>query len=107
MGGDREAMIEAAGAGDLIIVTYDLMARESSYFAAKEFATVILDEAQAIKNRNTKRSEAAMRLQADLKIILTGTPVENHLGELWNLFPDRPANGKWRAANSEGIRLFR
>jgi len=84
--GDREATIETAGAGDLIIVTYDLMARESSYFAAKEFATVILDEAQAIKNRDTKRSKAAMKLQADFKIILTGTPVENHLGELWNLF---------------------
>jgi len=47
---------------------------------------VILDEAQAIKNRATKRSETAMKLQADFRMILTGTPLENHLGELWNLF---------------------
>ena len=47
---------------------------------------IILDEAQAIKNRSTKRSETAMLLQADFKMVMTGTPVENHLGELWNLF---------------------
>lgn len=84
--GDRAATVESAKAGDLIIVTYDLMARESEHFHRKEFATVILDEAQAIKNRATKRSEAAMEIKAGFKMILTGTPLENHLGELWNLF---------------------
>jgi len=84
--GDREAAVAGAGKGDLLIVTYDLLAREQDYFAEKPFAIVILDEAQAIKNRNTKRSEAAMRLQADFRMVLTGTPLENHLGELWNLF---------------------
>jgi SNF2 family DNA or RNA helicase len=47
---------------------------------------VILDEAQAIKNMDTKRSRAAMGLDADFRIVMTGTPMENHLGELWNLF---------------------
>lgn len=84
--GDREATIDEAGPGDLIIVTYDLMTREHDHFVKKTFATVILDEAQAIKNRATKRSETAMQLQADFRMILTGTPLENHLGELWNLF---------------------
>jgi SNF2 family DNA or RNA helicase len=84
--GDREAMIVEAGPGDLVIVTYDLMTREHDHFVKKTFATVILDEAQAIKNRATKRSETAMQLQADFRMILTGTPLENHLGELWNLF---------------------
>ena len=84
--GDRQAMIEQAGAGDLIITTYDLMTRESDTFSKKKFNTIILDEAQAIKNRSTKRSETAMLLQADFKMVMTGTPVENHLGELWNLF---------------------
>jgi SNF2 family DNA or RNA helicase len=78
--------LEGAGVNDLLITTYDLMARSTEMFAKKEFTTIILDEAQAIKNRTTKRSEAAMQLQGDFKIIMTGTPMENHLGELWNLF---------------------
>ena len=47
---------------------------------------LFLDEAQAVKNRNTKRSKTVMSLQGDFRLITTGTPVENHLGELWNLF---------------------
>ena len=84
--GDRQATIKKAKKGTVIIVTYDLMTREGASFIEKQFATIILDEAQAIKNRATKRSEVAMDLQGDFKIAMTGTPVENHLGELWNLF---------------------
>jgi SNF2 family DNA or RNA helicase len=51
-----------------------------------QWQVVVLDEAQAIKNMATKRSQAAMNLQAEFKLITTGTPIENHLGELWNLF---------------------
>lgn len=83
---DRNTAIQEAKKGCLIIVTYDLMAREEKLFTEKEWATVILDEAQAIKNRATKRSETAMGLRGDFKITMTGTPIENHLGELWNLF---------------------
>jgi len=83
---EREATVKKAKKGHLIIVTYDLMAREEKLFTEKKWATVILDEAQAIKNRATKRSETAMGLQADFKLAMTGTPLENHLGELWNLF---------------------
>ena len=54
--------------------------------AKVEWQTVVLDEAQAIKNTATKRSQAAMNLQSSFKLITTGTPIENHLGELWNLF---------------------
>ena len=84
--GDREAMIDQAGARDIVITTYDLLTREAEHFTQKQFTTIILDEAQAIKNRATKRSETAMQLQGDFKILTTGTPLENHLGELWNLF---------------------
>ena len=84
--GDRTAMIEQAGANDIVIATYDLMAREGDLFSQKKFTTIILDEAQAIKNRATKRSEVAMQLQGDFKIVMSGTPIENHLGELWNIF---------------------
>lgn len=84
--GDRAGAIDQAKKGEIVIVTYDLLARESAHFLKKEWATVILDEAQAIKNRATKRSETAMQLQAGFRLAMSGTPIENHLGELWNLF---------------------
>jgi SNF2 family DNA or RNA helicase len=83
---DRKADIEALGKFDLLITTYTLLQQESELLATVKWQTVILDEAQAIKNAATKRSHAAMSLQAEFKLITTGTPIENHLGELWNLF---------------------
>ncbi|QLI82958.1 DEAD/DEAH box helicase [Chitinibacter fontanus] len=71
---------------DLVIVSYGLFQQEAEAFAAQQWKTVVLDEAQAIKNGQTRRSQAAMALNADFKMIATGTPMENHLGELWNLF---------------------
>ncbi|TKB08573.1 DEAD/DEAH box helicase [Desulforhopalus sp. IMCC35007] len=83
---DRKSDIEALGKFDLLITTYTLLQQESELLATVKWQTVILDEAQAIKNAATKRSHAAMSLQAEFKLITTGTPIENHLGELWNLF---------------------
>jgi SNF2 family DNA or RNA helicase len=54
--------------------------------AKVQWQTIVLDEAQSIKNFATKRSQAAMNLQGGFKLLTTGTPIENHLGELWNLF---------------------
>lgn len=73
-------------AGDLLIVSYGLLPFVSDLLVEIPFNTVVLDEAQAIKNRATKRSKIVMQLQADFRIATTGTPIENHLGELWNLF---------------------
>ena len=86
--GDRQGVIENLAAFDLLLVTYGLLQQEKTaeMLSSAKFATVVLDEAQAIKNFATKRSKAAMNLQADFKLITTGTPLENHLGELWNLF---------------------
>ncbi len=84
--GDRARMVKKAKAKDVIIVTYDLMTREAALFIEKEFATIILDEAQAIKNRATRRAKTAMQLQGQFKMTMTGTPIENHLGELWTQF---------------------
>ncbi|MCG4456014.1 DEAD/DEAH box helicase [Pseudomonas sp. MMS21-TM103] len=77
-----------AGLGpfDLVIVSYGLLQQDNQAFASQHWTSVVLDEAQAIKNSQSKRSQAAMTLQADFKLIASGTPVENHLGELWNLF---------------------
>jgi SNF2 family DNA or RNA helicase len=84
--GNRFEMIDALQPFDLLLVSYGLLQQESDLLTGTHFSTIVLDEAQAIKNRATKRSQAAMQLQADFKVITTGTPIENHLGELWNLF---------------------
>lgn len=84
--GDRQVMLDEAGAFDLIVCSYGLLQTEGERLAQKHWHTLVADEAQAIKNALTKRSKAAMALQADFKLITTGTPIENHLGELWNLF---------------------
>ena len=59
---------------------------ENDLLAAIDWHTVIIDEAQAIKNAATKRSKAAIKLKADFRVITTGTPIENNLGELHALF---------------------
>jgi len=84
--GDRAESLRNLGPRDVVICSYGLLHSESERLHAQRWGTVILDEAQAIKNAVTKRSAAAMGLQADFRLIMTGTPMENHLGELWNLF---------------------
>ncbi|PAY17397.1 helicase [Rhodopirellula sp. SM50] len=83
--GNRQQVIDAAGAGDLVIVSYQLVQRDAKRFAAKQWNTLVLDEAQFIKNAQTKTSRAIRDLEADWRIALSGTPLENHLGELWSL----------------------
>lgn len=84
--GNRASVIKSVGPGDMLVVSYGLLPFEGANLQAKHFGTIILDEAQAIKNRGTKRSQVAMTLKADFRMVTTGTPIENHLGELWNLF---------------------
>ncbi len=84
--GDRQETMDKLGKFDVLVASYGLLQGEAEMFEKKEFATIILDEAQAIKNKATKRSQAAMKLNGEFKVLTTGTPVENHLGELWNLF---------------------
>jgi superfamily II DNA or RNA helicase len=83
---DRETTLASLEPGDLLVTSYGLLLSEEKAITSKQWATVILDEAHAIKNYNTKTSKAAMSLQADFRVILTGTPIQNHLGEIWNLF---------------------
>ena len=83
---DRKALVEQAAAGDVILTSYGLFVTADEMLCAKEWNTVCLDEAHVIKNRQTKTSAVVMKLQAKHRIILTGTPVQNHLGELWNLY---------------------
>jgi tetratricopeptide (TPR) repeat protein len=84
--GDREKMLKDAGPFDVIICSYGLLQSESEKLNKINWHSIIADEAQAFKNSLTKRSQAMMALQGDFKIIMSGTPIENHLGELWNLY---------------------
>ncbi|NJR68516.1 MAG: DEAD/DEAH box helicase [Synechococcales cyanobacterium CRU_2_2] len=85
---NRQATLDNLQPFDLLVCTYGLLQQPevATMLAAVAWETIVLDEAQAIKNSATKRSQAAMKLQAGFKLIATGTPIENHLGELWNQF---------------------
>lgn len=86
--GDRQKTLDNLKPFDLLVCSYGLLQQEevAEMLAKVQWQTVVLDEAQSIKNFATKRSQAAMNLQSGFKLITTGTPIENHLGELWNLF---------------------
>lgn len=86
--GDRQKLLDQLQPLDLLVCSYGLLQQEevAEMLARVEWQTIVLDEAQSIKNVATKRSQAAMNLQGGFKLITTGTPIENHLGELWNLF---------------------
>ena len=86
--GDRQKVLDNLQPFDMVVCSYGLLQQEEvgEMLAKVQWQTVVLDEAQAIKNTATKRSQAAMNLQSGFKLITTGTPIENHLGELWNLF---------------------
>lgn len=79
-------VLKGIGPGELLITSYGLLHQEIELLSAISWQTVILDEAQVIKNAQTKRSQAAHQLRGNIKLILTGTPIENRLSELWNLF---------------------
>jgi len=83
--GDRAGMIAAARPGDVILVSYTLMQQSAETFAGRTWHTLVVDEAQAIKNAAAKRSQAMFDLSADFRMALSGTPVENRLAELWSI----------------------
>ena len=105
--GNRQEILDNLQPFDLLICSYGLLQQESvaAMLAEVSWQTIVLDEAQFIKNMTTKRSQAAMKLQGQFKLITTGTPLENHLGELWNLF--RFINpgllGSWKQFNNRFI----
>ncbi len=85
-GCDRKALVKNASDYDVVLTTYGLLINEADTLAAKEWNVITLDEAHTIKNKETKMSKAAMELNGNFRLLLTGTPLQNHLGEIWNLF---------------------
>jgi SNF2 family DNA or RNA helicase len=85
-GPDRAARRAALATHDVVITTYPLVARDRDLLAAIPLHLLVLDEAHAIKNDGAQIAEAVRRLAARHRLCLSGTPIENHLGELWSLF---------------------
>ncbi len=83
---ERDKLISSVKKRDVLITSYTLLQQEIDLFKTKKYATVILDEAQAIKNPESNRAKATTMLQADFRVGMTGTPIENRLTELWSLF---------------------
>jgi SNF2 family DNA or RNA helicase len=84
-GAKRAQLRQGLEAGDVLITSYELLQRDRAALSGIEFASMVLDEAHVIKNAMTARARAAAGVQAGFRIALTGTPLENHLGELWGL----------------------
>lgn len=85
-GSDRHQHFATLADYDLIITTYPLVGRDFSQLEVFNFSDLILDEAQTIKNPLAKMTKSIKQLNAKQRLCLTGTPMENHLGELWSLF---------------------
>lgn len=82
----RHRDLSETGPFDVVVVSYGLLLQDAEAFSGQRWHSVVLDEAQSIKNAQTQRARAVAALKADFRLALSGTPVENHLGELWSLF---------------------
>ena len=85
-GPDRKQLFAGLERADVVITGYQTLMLDSEAFLRCDYSIVILDEAQVIKNSRTNVAQAARAVRARQRLCLTGTPMENHLGELWSLF---------------------
>jgi superfamily II DNA or RNA helicase len=85
-GDQRKERFEQIAKNDLILTTYPLLARDQEILLKHSFHLLILDEAQNVKNAKTQAHQVLRQIRAEHRVCLTGTPMENHLGELWSLF---------------------
>ncbi len=85
-GSARQPLGEVLADADVLLTSYGVVVQDREQLSAVRFATLVLDEAQGIKNPRSRRAGAVRGLDAEVAVALTGTPIENHLGELWSLF---------------------
>ncbi|GAA0450021.1 DEAD/DEAH box helicase [Alkalibacillus silvisoli] len=83
---EREMLLKEVDEFDVIITSYPLVRQDVEQYGFLQFSTLILDEAQAIKNNLTKQSKAVRAIRASKRFALSGTPIENSLDELWSIF---------------------
>ncbi len=86
MPGQRKKLISNVGDFDIIVTSYSLLQKDVEEYSSTTFSYVILDEAQHIKNRSTRNAKSVKLINAEHRMILSGTPIENSLDELWSLF---------------------
>lgn len=84
-GPDRAPLFAQVPGSDLVITSYALIRRDIEFYAQCRFSAVVLDEAQAIKNRSTQNAQAVKQLVADTRLVLSGTPIENGVADLWSI----------------------
>lgn len=85
-GPDRHSAFPLIPQHDVCLTTYPLLTRDETELCAHAYHSLILDEAQTVKNSASKAAQVIRQIQAQHRLCLTGTPLENHLGELWSLF---------------------
>ena len=85
-GPDRHARFAQIAASDIVVTSYALIRRDAEKYRGLEFDTVALDEAQHIKNRQTQNAQAVKAVRARHRLVLTGTPLENSVLDLWSIF---------------------
>lgn len=85
-GSDRKQYFDEIGNYDLILTTYPLLPRDEQALLERDYYYLILDEAQVVKNPSAKAARIVREIKAQYRLCLTGTPMENHLGELWAQF---------------------
>lgn len=83
---NRGLLWEDANKQDIIITSYPLLRRDWQFISEREFSLIVFDEAQMLKNPAAKTTQLVKQLKSENRLALTGTPMENHLGELWSLF---------------------
>lgn len=86
LGQSRSLTPKRLAAVDVVVTSYPILQRDEVQLAALDWDIVVFDEAQTIKNPKAKTYQAAQSLKSRMRLALTGTPMENHLGELWALF---------------------
>ena len=84
-GPDRHAKFQQIATSDIVVTSYALIRRDAEKYRELEFDTVALDEAQHIKNRQTQNAQAVKAVRAKHRIVLTGTPLENSVLDLWSI----------------------
>jgi SNF2 family DNA or RNA helicase len=114
-GPQRHERFDQIGKHDLILTTYALLWRDEEVLAKHDFHLLILDEAQYVKNAATKSAATIRELRARHRLCLTGTPLENHLGELWAQFDfllpgflgtRQDFTRRWRTPSRKAAMLF-
>ncbi len=84
-GPNRDALFAQVPQADLVITSYALIRRDIGFYSRCRFSVVVLDEAQAIKNQKTQNAQAVKQLSADTRLVLSGTPIENGVSDLWSI----------------------